>query len=112
MAQLTTNILSPGGTVPTSVFVAADAGGDTFQPGDGIVLHVKNDGAGSVNVTLVAKNKCSHGFLHDEVIAVNAGEEKIIGKIDTNRFMDKANGLASITYSDVTNVSVAVYKTL
>lgn len=89
--------------------VAAAGGGDEFINDGATRLHVKNDGAGSINVTVNSQAQCNHGFDHDLVVAVAAGAEKIIGPFPTSRFND-ANGKVQVAYSDATSVTVAAVK--
>ena len=104
MAQLTVQKISQTGLAPA--FAAAAAGGDTFANGGRAILHVKNGGAGSINVTINSVKPCDQGFDHDVVVAVPAAGERIIGPFDPARFND-SSGNVSVTYSGVTTVTVA-----
>ncbi len=108
MADLTAQDITNTGLAP--VFVAADVAGDTFTNTGREVVHVKNGSAASINVTLVGKNACEFGFLHDDVVAVPAGAESIIDPTPTRRFVDKTTKKTTINYSAVTSVTVAVYQ--
>lgn len=104
MAVLTP--LNPGLTGAAEVFVAASGGGDTF-PNDGhTMLHVKNGGGGSINVTIDSKVPCNQGSDHDIVVAVPAAQERVIGPFSQDRFGTDVN----ITYSGVATVTVAAVK--
>lgn len=85
------------------IYSAATAGGDTFFNDGNTVLHVKNADATSKTVTINSVTQCSFGFDHDVVVAVPAGEERVIGPFSTSRF--GAN--PEVTYSAVTSVTVA-----
>lgn len=89
-------------------FVAADAGGDDFTNDGRTVLWIRNQSGVQITVTGVAKNKCSHGFLDDEVITVDAGEVKKTRRFPVDRF--NAGVLASVTYSAVAGVTVAAMR--
>jgi hypothetical protein len=106
MALLVTQTVTQAGTVPA--FVAASAGGDTMVPGPTTSLRVKNGGGAPVTVTLDSVAPCSQGFDHNLTVAVAAGAEAEIGPIDAARFAQPSTGLAAITYSGVTSVTVAV----
>lgn len=104
MAQLTVQKSVPAGLNPT--YDAAAAGGDTFLNDGMTVLHVKNGGGSSINVTINSVTACDQGFDHDIVVAVPNGGERLIGPLPTGRFND-TGGLASVSYSAVTSVTVA-----
>lgn len=104
MAVLTP--LNPGLTGISEAFVAASGGGDTF-PNDGhTMLHVKNGGGGSINVTIDSKVACNQGADHDVVVAVPAGSDRVIGPFLQDRFGTDVG----ITYSGVATVTVAAIK--
>lgn len=90
-------------------YAAASAGGDDFVNTGREFMHVKNGGAGSINVTINSQTLCDQGYDHDVVVAVPAGGERIIGPFSPGRFNDASNK-AQITYSGVTSVTVAVLK--
>lgn len=102
--------VSPTQAGTAAAYSAASAGGDTMVPSDRTHLHVKNGSGGSITVTVVAKTACNHGVLHNLAVAVPAGEERLIGAIIPSRFARPADGLAEITYSDVTTLTVAAVK--
>ncbi|MGH7206838.1 MAG: hypothetical protein ACREI2_11585 [Nitrospiraceae bacterium] len=112
MAALTIQEIVVGGAVPT--YAAAAAGGDTFAPTaqQPHVLHVKNGGAGSINVVVDDPNSVNPGsataFDPDVTVAVAAGAEKMI-RLGYTRFRNTGTGAVSITYSGVTTVTVAVF---
>lgn len=107
MATLTVQTPSLTGLDPT--LTAASGGGDEFVNDGATVLHVKNGGGGSINVTVDSQTPCSQGFDHDVVVAVPAGAERLIGPFPQARFND-ANGKAQVAYSGVTSVTVAARK--
>lgn len=90
-------------------YQAASAGGDAFLNSGNETLHVRNGGAGSINVTLAAQNACNHGSLHNLVVAVanTVNTEAQIKRLDPQRYND-GNRKVQITYSAVTSVFVAV----
>lgn len=87
-------------------YVAADALGDTFTNDGETVLAIKNDGAASITATIESVKPCSYGFDHDVTVTVGVGEEKICGPFSVARFND-SNKKVSVSYTDVTSVSVA-----
>lgn len=104
MAALTKQTPSQVGTVIT--FAAASSGGDTVaSPSVADVLLVKNDDAASRTVTIaVPGTEWNNQAKPDTTVTVNAGV--IVGIRLDPRYAN--TGVASITYSAVTNVSVAV----
>lgn len=104
MAQLTINSSTVAGKAVT--FSAAAVGGDSFANNGMTLLHVKNGGAGSVTVTVNSQKTCNYGFDHDISVAVAAGEERVIGTFDRERFNDN-DGNVQVTYSGVTSVTVS-----
>jgi hypothetical protein len=107
MALLTTVQTLIGGAVST--LVAASAGGDKFGNTGRERFRVRNGSGVSINVTFTATGAagCPEGTLHDKVVAVAAGAEKVFGPFDPARFND-ANNQVSAGYSAVTSVTVGV----
>lgn len=108
MALLATQVVDIDGQVIT--LANASAGGDTYNPGNGLFLRVKNADASAKTVTIASHVPCSQGVNHDVVVVVAAGTEQDIGPLPASRFAD-ANGVGHITYSAVTAVTVAVART-
>ena len=113
MATLTAQKIVLGGVTPS--YAASDVAGETFSNTGDVFLHVKNGDASPHNVTIVTQattvDKEGYGSitLSSEVIAVaNAGEE-MIGPFPQSRFNDPS-GDVSITYDDVTSMTVALIK--
>lgn len=107
MATLAIQTIDNDGLTPA--YVAAAAGGDKAVPGPGSYLHVKNGSAGSINVTLVTPGTVDGNLaVGDRVVAVGAGAESKIAV--GNLYRDPADGLAAITYSAVTTVTVGSFR--
>lgn len=107
MALLAPQAPSVTGTTPA--FVAASAGGDTVMPGDNVYLHAKNGSGGSITVTVAAVRQCDAGVLHDLVVSIPAGEEREFGPVNS-RYARTSDGLAAITYSGVTSLTIRAVK--
>lgn len=105
MATLTKQNVVLTGLNPS--FVAAAAGGDEFLNSGRAFIYVKNGGGSSINVTVDSQAPCSQGYDHDAVVAIPAGEERMIGPFPKDRFND-ASEKVQITYSGVTSVTIAV----
>lgn len=108
MADLTVQQVTTAGVAPT--FAPADVAGDSFTNDGRTFLHVKNGGASSIDVTIDSVEPCNYGYDHDQVVTVAAGEEKLIGPFSVSRYNDKTTGKVSVSYSDVTSVTVAAIK--
>lgn len=104
MAVLTVQKITQAGIAPS--FAAASAGGDEFANSGRTFLHVKNGGAGSINVTINSQKPCDQGFDHDLVVAVPNGGERVIGPFEPGRFNNSSSRVA-VSYSGVTSVTVA-----
>lgn len=108
MATLTTQNITTAGTVLT--LAAAAAGGDKVVPGAGTFIHVKNASGGSITVTLVTPATVDTSLaVGDRAIAVAAATEQKIAVPDT-LYRDPADGLASITYSGVTSLTIGCFR--
>lgn len=76
-------------------------------------LHVKNGSGGSINVTINAVKTSARVqgvgvvTITDEVVAVGAGAEKMIGPF-TEAYMD-TDGTVTIDYSGTTSVTAGVF---
>jgi hypothetical protein len=107
VANLATQVITLAGIVPT--YSAASGGGDTFTPGDDVIVHVKNGGGSPVTVTVVTPNTAAGGLaISDDVVTVAAGSERVMGPFPKQNFSRSSDGLGDITYSGVTSVTVAV----
>lgn len=106
MATRATEVVDVAGT--TATYHAASGGGDKVTPADGTVLHVKNGGGSSINVTLVTPGTEQGLAIADRVVAVGNGAEKFIALDPIYR--NPADGLADITWSATTSVTFAVVR--
>lgn len=88
-------------------YAAAAAGGDTFVPTARRRLHVKNGSASSITVTIATPATYAGLAIADAGGAVAAGEERAFGPFDPALFAN-SSGVAAVTYTAVTSVTVAV----
>jgi hypothetical protein len=107
MALLATQQIQQAGLVPA--LAAASGGGDTFEPGDHVFLHVKNADSGPHTVTIVTTATEFGQPVADLAVVVAAGTERLIGPLIDAEFNDPSAGVGSITYSAVTSVTVGVF---
>lgn len=109
MATLTVQEVTRAGT--TLTYAAAAGGGDKFQPGSETWVRVINGGGGAITVTVVTPGTVvSDVSIGDVAVSVGAGVTKDIGPFPAELFANPTDGLADITYSGVTSVTVAAVK--
>jgi hypothetical protein len=108
MADLATQVIDQDGLAPS--YAAAAGGGDKFVPGEKTFLHVKNTSGAPITVTLVTPGDKSGLAIADQTVSVPATTgDRMIGPLKKSLFADPADsGKGSITYSGVTNLTVAV----
>ncbi|MCX5601626.1 hypothetical protein OOK29_26090 [Streptomyces phaeochromogenes] len=108
MATLTATPLAAAGVLNSTS--AAAGGGDKVKPqGDHVWIEVTNGSGGSINVTIPSYPTVRGQAVTDRVVAVAASATKkipIYEDLNTN----PADGLAAITYSAVTSVTVGAYR--
>lgn len=108
MAAIVTQQVGVGGITPA--YVPASAGGDTFNPDTRTILHVKNGGGASINVTITALGTGPGGNpVANRVVAIPAASERMIGPFDPAGFAD-INNNAAVAYSAVATVTVAAFR--
>lgn len=109
MATLAVQEVTRAGVALT--LAAAAGGGDKFAPSDRTWLRVTNGGAGAITVTIVTPNTLiSDVAITDVAVSVGAGATREIGPFPYEHFANSADGLADITYSGVTSVTVGAFK--
>ena len=108
MATLTTQKITRAGLEAT--YASAAGGGDSFTPSANTLLHVKNAGAGDITVTIDTPGTAiADVALANPAIVVTLAEERFIGPFPYSYFA-QTDGLADITYSGVTSVTIAVFE--
>lgn len=113
MAQMTVQLIDSDGLAPAYAAVSAQ---DTIEGGgsDRIFLHVKNDDASPVTVTIAAVRASADvpgvGTVDvpDIAVAVPAADEAMIGPFN-NAYAD-ADGTITVDYSGTTSVTAAAIK--
>lgn len=107
MAALTTQTIVRTGLANTYAAVSAS---DTFTPGAGVFLHVKNAGGSpdTVVVQVQAGDPDSTLLIADLSVSVPNGSERMIGPLPPNFFANPSTGVATVTHSFTTSVTVAV----
>lgn len=109
MAALATQSIRRSGLSPS--YAAATGGGDTCVPGANTFLHVKNGSGGALTVTLAAKAvPLTDMTIGNLAVAIPGGQERMIGPVRPEVFGDpSAAGVAAITYSGVTSLTIGVF---
>jgi hypothetical protein len=107
VALLSTQAIPTTGVAPS--LSAAAGGGDTAVPGTNVFLYVNNGGGSPITVTLVTPETVDSDLaVGDREVTVTNGTAKFI-KLDSNYYRNPSTGLANITYSGVTTVTVGVF---
>lgn len=105
MATLAVQRVTSTGVVISGA--AAAAGGDKFPPGE-VVLRVVNGGASPCIVGIVLPGTVQNQPVGDISASVPAGQTWHFGPFPRADFAG-SDGLVSVTYSQVTSVTVAVF---
>ena len=106
MALLTVQNIARSAITPTYAAVSAS---DTFTPGQYTFVHIKNAGGSPDTVTVIVAQGDPPGLtITDVSISVTNGQERMIGPFPPFFFADPVTGLATITNSFTTSVTIAV----
>lgn len=110
MALLTNQLIRRAGVNPS--YAAATGGGDTLAiPDVDTFLHIKV-GSTATTITIavpasrVPRPDLTFGNL---VIGPVTSQERMIGPIDPDLFVDPTTGLVTVTYSQVVGVTIGVF---
>lgn len=82
--------------------------GSQFQNDGRMALLVKNDDAASMDVTIVNPTTVDGLAVADLVVAVPAGEQRLIGPFPPNLY--NTDGFVQVDYSSDTDLTVAVLR--
>lgn len=93
------------------VEVEPSPGGDTFKNSALADIGVFNPTAENRQITVIATQRCDHGFLDHRVQTIRAGKLDFVRGIEAARHND-AQAMASITFDDVSNLLVFVQRVL
>lgn len=103
---LATQQIALTGTVPA--YTAANVAGQSVGNRGRTVIHVKNASASSINVTFITAVTVGNRAVADDIVAVAAGAEKLIGPFDEGAY-NTPDGLLEFDFSAVTTVTVAAF---
>lgn len=86
--------------------------GNMFKNSGKEIVVVKNGGGGSINVTIPTPAQVKGLDIEDKVVAVPAGEERILGRFEPGYYNQSGAdaGMCYIQYSGVTSVTVGVLR--
>ncbi len=108
MATLATQNITRAGVAPT--FAAAAGGGDKFTPSKDTWIEAVNGSGGAITVTIITPKTTDYGAaVADIAVSVGAGSTRKIGPFPRQHFADTDDGLADLTYSGVTSLTVGVF---
>ncbi len=86
---------------------------DTYTfPNDGkTFLHVKKSGAGACTATIITPATYFGKAIPDTTVTIPASTgDKLIGPFQPELYTDPTTGLVSVTFSEITGLTVAVLK--
>jgi hypothetical protein len=106
MALLSTQAIALAGLNPA--YAACAGGGDEFVPNRRTFIHVKNGHSSPQSVTVVTPRTQRGLAIADVVVSVPNAGERMIGPFNAEEFGDPVDGRADISYSGVTNLTIAV----
>lgn len=107
MTLLTTQSISRTGVTPAYTAVANS---DTFTPGSGVFIHVKNAGGSpDVCVISVLAGDPPGLTISDVSVSVTNAQERMIGPLPANFFGDPTTGLGTVTHSFTTSVTSGIF---
>jgi hypothetical protein len=109
MATLTVQQVTRSGLRDDNVLVAAAGGGDSFLPGRDTYIRVNNAGGAPITVTVVSTSTLVGLAVADVSVSVTNAQSRLIGPFPPEHFADPTDGLADITYSGVTSVTVGAF---
>ncbi|MBP8991729.1 MAG: hypothetical protein KBG82_07100 [Spirochaetes bacterium] len=105
--ELTSTLITTSGVAYS--LASANADGNYFKNNGYTFFVVSNGGSSAITVTIDSKATCNFGGDHDIEVSVGEGATKIIGPFNVARFND-AEGEVNVSYSDVTSVTVGVWR--
>lgn len=106
MAVLVTQKTTASGLTPS--FQSAASGGDSYEPASNTFLYLKNGSGSPITVTIVTTATIYGQPISNVSVVVPAGGESLAGPYDPGMVAQPGSSLANLTYSGVTNLTVAV----
>lgn len=112
MARTDLALQTIAGTGIVPAFTAANVDGHAVTNRGRQFVHVKNGSVSSINVTVQTPVTVGGRSVADDVIAVAAGAEKMIGPFDEGNFNQQSGadaGKVYVDFSAVTTVTVGAF---
>lgn len=106
MTLIATQTVTQAGLTPS--FQSASSGGDTWYPTATTVLDFKNASDSPITVTIVTTATLYGQPISNVSVSVPSSGEVICGPFDPGMVMTAGTNTASMTYSSVTSLTVAV----
>ena len=95
----------------TPAYSAANVDGHSVEPG--VLVHVKNGGAGTCTITVPTPGTVRGKAIADTTIAIPAGQERMIGGLVADLYGQLTGadeGRVYVDFSVVTSVTVAAFR--
>lgn len=96
------------------VYTAANADGHFFENDGNTILHVKNGGAGEIDVTIQTPATQAGLAVSEQVVVIPAGEERLIGNLAPATYNRPTGGADAgkvyVDFEAVTSVTVALFE--
>lgn len=105
MATIATQSTSASGLTPS--FQAASSLGDIYEPASNTILYFKNGSGSPITVTVVTTASIFGQPISNVSVVVPASGEILAGPYDPGMVAQPGSSYANLTYSGVTNLSVA-----
>ena len=102
---MVTQVISQAGLSPA--FQAASSSGDQYAPGASTFLAAKNGSGSQITVTVVTTATAFGQPISNIAVPVPAGAEVWFGPYDPGEVAQSGSTLANLTYSAVTNLTIA-----
>lgn len=110
MARTALTLQSIVRTGLSPAYTGANADGHSVtNEGKKTLVHVKNGGGSSINVTIQTPNTVDSLAVSDRVVSVPSGEERMIGPFPVETY-NQSDGTIYVDFSAVTSVTVAAFK--
>jgi hypothetical protein len=106
MSILATQTVTQAGLIPA--MTSCSSSGDQFQPASTTILLFVNDGGTAEDVTVAVTATAYGQPVSDVEVVVPAGGQAVCGPYDPGEVAAAQTGLASISYSNATPLTVAV----
>ncbi len=91
-------------------YSAANVDGHSVENAEREFIHVKNGSGGSIDVTFITPGVVDSQAIADRVVAVPAGEERMIGPFPRGTYNQPGTTVVHVDFSAVTSVTCAAFR--